>query len=84
MKHLLATLLVVGLLLAYWQLFLAAAVIVAIVKAAPIAWRELQSERADRKRDAEQTAWRADAEDAMYVRGDDERGVYGRWDGVRL
>jgi hypothetical protein len=70
MKQLLGFLLLVGLALTYWQWLLALVVLVLIVKAAPIAWRELQDERAaSAQRRAELTA-RADQQAAWFVAGD--------------
>jgi hypothetical protein len=69
-KQLLGFLFLVGLVLAYWQWVLALVVLVAIVKAAPIAWRELQSEREKRAYRRAELSARADQQAAWFVAGD--------------
>jgi hypothetical protein len=76
MKQLFGLLLLVGLLVAYWQWVLAFVVIVLAVKAAPIAWREMQAEQdADRRRLQDLIA-RADQQHQWSMNGD-PRGMHG-------
>lgn len=76
MKELIGFLLLIGLVLAYWQWVLAAVVLVVIVKAAPVAWRELQDERTAGARRRAELAARADEQHGWALTGD-ERGLYG-------
>jgi hypothetical protein len=69
-------LLLVGFVCVYWKWVLAAVIFWAVVKAAPIAYRELQEERALRKQRAAEIVARADRQHAQIMNGD-ERGVYG-------
>jgi hypothetical protein len=76
MKGLLGLLLLIGFVVAYWQWVLAAVVVVLIIKAAPVAWREHQAARlAEARRRAELIA-RADQQHRWATEGD-ERGFYG-------
>jgi hypothetical protein len=77
-KQLLGVLLLVGLVLAYWQWILAVVVVVLIVRAFPPAWREHQVQLALRRQGALEIAARADVQHAQVMAGD-ERGVYGAY-----
>jgi hypothetical protein len=76
MKGLLGFLLLVGFLVAYWQWILAAIVVVLILRAAPVAWREWQEERSVLARRRAELIARADQQHRWAMAGD-ERGVYG-------
>jgi hypothetical protein len=76
MKQLFGLLLLVGLVLAYWQWVLALVVVVMIIKAAPVAWRELQAEQAAERRLLQGLIARADQQHLWSMNGD-RRGTYG-------
>jgi hypothetical protein len=76
MKQLFGLLLLVGLVIAYWQWVLVAVVVVLAVKAAPVAWRELQAEQAADRRRVQGLIVRADQQHLWSMSGD-PRGVHG-------
>lgn len=76
MKGLFGILLLVGIVLVYWQWVLAIIVVVLIVKAAPVAYREFQAERADAAQRYNELVARADQQHRWAMSGD-ARGVYG-------
>jgi hypothetical protein len=77
-KGLFGVLLLVGFVAVYWQWLLAAVVLVLIVRAAPVAWREVQDERAAEERRRAELVARADEQHRWAMAGDD-RGVYGQY-----
>jgi hypothetical protein len=76
MKQLVGFLLLVGFVGLYWKWILAAIVVVLIVRAAPVAWREWQSERSVLARRRAELIARADRQH-RWTMEDDERGFYG-------
>lgn len=78
MKAFVGLLLLVGFVCVYWKAVVVVCVVVAVVKAAPIAYRELQEERAGRRVRAEGLRTRADRQYQQVMFGD-ERGVYGMY-----
>jgi hypothetical protein len=68
MKALIGLLLLVGLLIAYWQWVLAVVVVVLAVKAAPVAWRELQAEQAAERSRLQGVIARADQQHQWTMR----------------
>jgi hypothetical protein len=69
-KAFLGLLLLVGFVVVYWQWARAGLVLWAVVKAAPIAYRELQTERQDRRARAEGLRARADRQVRWWNEGD--------------
>jgi hypothetical protein len=76
MKALLGFLLLVGFVGLYWKWILAAVVVVLILRAAPVAWREWQEERSVLARRRAELIARADQQHRWAMEGD-ERGFYG-------
>lgn len=82
MKQLIGFLVLVGLVLAYWQWIVGIVLVVLIIRALPVALREWQAEQAAvqaarKARDAALVA-RADREHAQVMAGD-ERGIWGQY-----
>jgi hypothetical protein len=75
-KAFLGLLLLLGFVVVYWKLTLALLIFWAVVKAAPIAYREHQTERQDRRARAEGLSARADQQVRWWHAGD-ERAIYG-------
>jgi hypothetical protein len=76
MKQLFGLLLLVGLVLAYWQWVLALVVVILAVKAAPVAWREWQAEQGAERRRLQGFIARADQQHLWSMSGD-PRGMHG-------
>jgi hypothetical protein len=70
MKAFLGLLLLLGFVCVYWKLTLCLLLLWAVVKAAPIAYRELQEERAGRRVRAEGLRARADRQRVWFESGD--------------
>lgn len=70
MKGFVGLLLLVGFVCVYWKAVVVAVVVVAVVKAAPIAYRELQEERRVRRVRAEGLRTRADRQREWFESGD--------------
>jgi nitrate/nitrite transporter NarK len=78
MKGIVGLLLLVGFVVVYWQWVLAVVVLVLIVRAAPAAWREVETERADEERRQAEVVARADEQHRWAVAGD-PRGTFGEY-----
>jgi hypothetical protein len=78
MRALLGLLFLVGLVIAYWQWVLAAIVLVMIVKAAPVAYREWQADLAPERQRLRGLIARADQQHLWAMSGD-PRGVHGNY-----
>jgi hypothetical protein len=76
MKGFLGLLLLVGLVVVYWKVTLAAVLIWLAVAAVPIAWRELQADRNLERQRLQGLIARADEQHLQASEGD-PRGVYG-------
>jgi hypothetical protein len=76
MKQLFGLLLLVGVVLVYWQWILAIIVVVMIIKAAPVAWRELQAGQAAERERLQGLIARADQQHRWSMSGD-PRGFHG-------
>jgi hypothetical protein len=74
----LGSILVVGLIVVYWWAALALLIIYLVAKAAPVAYRELQSERATERQRLQGLIARAD-EQHWWASEGDPRGVYGAY-----
>jgi hypothetical protein len=70
MKAFLGLLLLLGFVCVYWKLTLALLLLWAVVKAAPIAYREHQTERLERRARAEGLRARADRQRVWWESGD--------------
>lgn len=70
MKSFLGLLLLVGFVCVYWKAALCVLVVYAAVRAAPIAYRELQTERQERRARAEGLRARADQQLEWWRSGD--------------
>lgn len=70
MKGFVGLLLLVGFVAVYWKLVVLGLIFWAVVKAAPVAWRELQEERDGRRARAEGLRARADQQLDWYQSGD--------------
>jgi hypothetical protein len=69
-KGFIGLLLLLGFVVVYWKLTLALLLLWAVVKAAPIAYRELQTERLERGARAEGLRARADRQRVWFESGD--------------
>jgi nitrate/nitrite transporter NarK len=78
MRGLVGLLFLVGLVVVYWKWAVAIAVVVLAVKAAPIAWRELQGERSAERARLRELIARADQQHLWEMSGD-PRGVHGNY-----
>jgi hypothetical protein len=76
MKQLFGALLLLGLILTYWQLLLACAVVAVVVSIGVLGWREWRDESAFRLARRDALAARADQQDRWVAAGD-PRGTYG-------
>jgi hypothetical protein len=75
-KALIGALLMVAFVAAYWPWVLAVVVVVLIAKAAPVAWQEVQGERAVEERRRAELVARADEQHRWATAGD-PRGTFG-------
>jgi hypothetical protein len=79
MKGLVGLLFLVGLVAVYWKWILAVAIIVLIVRAAPIAYQQWQADRSAERARLSGIIARADQQHAWAMAGD-PRGTYGHTD----
>ncbi len=79
----LAIVLLVGLVLAYWKTILGALAVLILASAALWAWQAARSRVQARRDEAAALAARADREHALFLEGKDA-GVYGRYSPIDL
>lgn len=78
MKSFLGALLLVAFAITYWKVVAVIVVVVVFIKAAPVVWRDVQTQRATTARRRAELIERADQQHRWASEGD-PRGTFGEW-----